>query len=575
MLAMINDVTDKDEWRQKVFDESVVEKWKSEIVNDHGDNRTVTEWKEFGQGFTADMFDFCIEEVRHKAGLHEETGMTLILNTDTGVVKSDAVVSSELKQQFRAAMKPLEDVPDNQKDWHPGSNNTVLNLVDPSLFPLVYGRTRVLPHGTIGLNDCLQSFTFGEQTQVPPWQEAQSETFVQHDAKTFSTKFQWLPCDVHFEEEDNSVKIASYINNLHPAEHEDLYRALERLIAAAIPLWSLVLGYTKSHEDARWTAREDLRVPSANGPKWSRSNWTLTTGERAGVEELLVGQERAMASRFLYVPSPRAFSASAMPELSTDLRTLYASTGIQVIVKITAIHLTPEHPRYVGGGPWDIEGHYLNEHIAATALYCYDSANVIDSSTPTGAASGGSSSSSGRLSFRQKIEREHIRSLPYQRTSPSDRGGIAFVYGIDDAHGGGAAAVQEVGDVSMREGRMLAFPNVLQRRVRPLELADKTMPGYCKVVELLLVDPARRVLSTANVAPQQKGWWEAEVRGSGVLGRLPEELVQQILNEVEDWPMMGVEEARGLRLEVMEEREAFREVMERAIESHRFDLRER
>lgn len=58
MLAMINVVTDKDEWRRKVFDKSVVEKWKSEIVNDHGDNRTVNEWKEFGQGFTADMFDF-------------------------------------------------------------------------------------------------------------------------------------------------------------------------------------------------------------------------------------------------------------------------------------------------------------------------------------------------------------------------------------------------------------------------------------------------------------------------------------------------------------------------------------
>lgn len=500
--------------------------------------------------------------------MHEETGMALILNTDTGVVKSDAVVSSELKQQFRVAMKPLEDVPDSQKDWHPGSNDTVLNLVDPSLFPLVYGRTRVLPHGTIGLNDCLQSFTLGEQTQVPPWQEAQSETFVFHNANTFSTKFQWLPCDVRFEEEDdNLVKIASYINNLHPAEHKDLYRALERLIAAALPLWSLVLGYTKSHEDARWTARDDLRVPSANGPQWSRENWTMTfeQGVEPGVGLLLAGQERSMASRFLYVPSPRAFSASAMPEPSTDLRALYASTGLQVIVRITAIHLTPSNPRYEGG-PWDIEGHHLNEHIAATALYCYDSANIIDS-TPTD-----SNSNASRLSFRQKIEREHIRSLPYQRFSPSDRDGIGFVYGINA--NGVTAAVQEVGDAAMREGRVLAFPNVLQRRARPFELADPTRPGHRKVVELLLVDPARRVLSTANVAPQQREWWDGEVRGSGVLGRLPEELVRQVLDGVEGWPMMGVEEARGLRAEMVEEREAFRELVERVMESQRFDLRE-
>lgn len=48
------------------------------------------------------------------------------------------------------------------------------SVVDPSLFPLVYGRTRILPHGTISLDNCLQSFTRGEQTQVPPRKEAQS-----------------------------------------------------------------------------------------------------------------------------------------------------------------------------------------------------------------------------------------------------------------------------------------------------------------------------------------------------------------------------------------------------------------
>lgn len=105
-------------------------------------------------------------------------------------------------------------------------------------------------------------------------------------------------------------------------------------------------------------------------------------------------------------------------------------------MRITAVHLTPEHPR-CEGGTWDVEGHHLNEHIAATALYCYDSANVVDSSTPGG--------------------------------------GIEFVYGIDA--NGVAAAVQEVGDVETKEGRMLASPNVLQHRARPFELADGTKPG--------------------------------------------------------------------------------------------------
>ena len=31
----------------------------------------------------------------------------------------------------------LENVPDNEKDWHPGSNNQVLDLVHPSLYCFV------------------------------------------------------------------------------------------------------------------------------------------------------------------------------------------------------------------------------------------------------------------------------------------------------------------------------------------------------------------------------------------------------------------------------------------------------
>ena len=38
-------------------------------------------------------------------------------------------------------MKPLEDVPEGQKDWHPGTNNRILNLVYPLDYCLVYDRT--------------------------------------------------------------------------------------------------------------------------------------------------------------------------------------------------------------------------------------------------------------------------------------------------------------------------------------------------------------------------------------------------------------------------------------------------
>lgn len=55
----------------------------------------------------------------------------------------------------------------------------------------------------------------------------------------------------------------------------------------------------------------------------------------------------------------------------------FRDEGLQVIVKLSSIELTPEKPVYEGGN-WHIEG-MLNEHIAATALYYYDVDNVTES----------------------------------------------------------------------------------------------------------------------------------------------------------------------------------------------------
>lgn len=55
----------------------------------------------------------------------------------------------------------------------------------------------------------------------------------------------------------------------------------------------------------------------------------------------------------------------------------FRDEGLQVIIKLSSIELTPEKPTYEGGN-WHIEG-LLNEHIAATALYYYDVDNVTES----------------------------------------------------------------------------------------------------------------------------------------------------------------------------------------------------
>lgn len=107
-----------------------------------------------------------------------------------------------------------------------------------------------------------------------------------------------------------------------------------------------------------------------------------------------------------------------------------------------------------------------------------------------------------------------------------------------------------------REGRLLTFPNILQHCVQPFELADPTRPGHRKILALFLVDPNIRVISTANVPPQQKDWWGEQLWEMGTFGRLSREVHEMIMDAVEEFPM-SMDEAKQLRVELMKERKRF------------------
>ena len=95
----------------------------------------------------------------------------------------------------------MEDVPPEQQDWHPGSSDQVLDLVHPSLFPLVYGKSKVLAIGerVMTLQDCIDRAGEGSVIPVPekPVPEAYGgRHWIRSSLEPYSTKFQWLPCEV-------------------------------------------------------------------------------------------------------------------------------------------------------------------------------------------------------------------------------------------------------------------------------------------------------------------------------------------------------------------------------------------
>ncbi len=141
------------------------------------------------------------------------------------------------------------------------------------------------------------------------------------------------------------------------------------------------------------------------------------------------------------------------------------------------------------------------------------------------------------------------------------------IFGIENEE----ACVQDAGDVVCKEGRLITFPNILQHRVLPFELEDHSKPGHRKILALFLVDPNIQIISTANVPPQQRDWWSAELKSSGCFKQLATELQEKVFEGVDDFPV-GMDEAKEIRLKLMDERREFVALQNEGFHSVTFSL---
>lgn len=641
MLQLTESITDKPGWDRKIFDDAIVAKWHAEAMALPLISEPAWQW--------------VLTEVREKAEAFRTSRKVAALDSTARCAKSDVLVSPELRAELIAGVAPLLSVPGERKDWHPGSNGQVLNLVHPSLYPLVYGRTRVLDQGCrVDLADMLASCGQGE---VATQTEHESAGYF-----AWSSRFQWLPCEVGFSgdaEDDTTVRIASYINNLHPTTHQSLYRTIEEMISLSVPLWNDVVMYGTGVRTPRrivtygaeWTppelpdwaewdnlpskttdhnfaevmqkVKEYLALPDRPGyrPDADRGvqggDWEDLLGNEQDPDMIVASLKARLArtendasltdwefsnaihdllerkwERIRYVSHPepgQSFTyegkmnptqpvietccrhtadakgpyeewkegvqrpiiapyhygediADRWPK-SMSLQKRFRDQGLQVIVKLASVELTPDHPRYPGGS-WHLEG-MKNEHIVATSIYYYDAENT----TPS------------HLSFRQGASLEALE-LQYEQ---DDHEPLSTVFGTASMRN--EPAVQVIGRIATPGGRILAFPNTLQHKVEPFELADNTKPGHRRFLVLWLVDPHSRICSTRSVPPQQHDWWAEEAMRAVDFGTLPQEVVDLVKGNIGEWPM-GLDEAKALRLELMAERTVATDSVESTFEEY-------
>ncbi|MDI3389004.1 DUF4246 domain-containing protein [Streptomyces sp. B-S-A8] len=423
MIQCSAHIRSKPDWFAKMQDSGIVANWTREAAD---------------QGMTEAQIRYVLAELAHYAELRDaRTGIEV--SAVDGVWQSDALVDDELKSRLRAAVRVLEDVPEAEKDWHPGSDGQVLDLVHPSLFCNVREVSGGPEHA---------------------WKSPADKHWTKYQ---FSEKFQWLPTDVQVGA-DGDVCFLSYVNNVHPVHHRELAAVLPDLLGRMLPLLENVLT--------------DLRHPRPLRIEADPFSWydgSEPVEPDSDDEDAYAAYEEAMdgwwENRRPVVPDAPEFIAPPAPDATAraDLR----GRRLQVIAKLATIRLTPDKPEYAGGS-WHVEG-MLNERIVSTAIHYWDSENITDS----------------RLSFRAALD-----DPDYEQ---SDDAGVSEVYGLDDED----PLNQVLGSASTPEGRCLAFPNILQHRVGSFRLADPTRPGHRKILAFFLVDPDQQIVSTSDIPPQQ------------------------------------------------------------------------
>jgi hypothetical protein len=314
------------------------------------------------------------------------------------------LIDKSLKTRFIAHVKDF-DARKGGKDYHPGSNNQMNDIIHPSLFCYVKG-TSPLTEVLVGTKNTTDELV----------------------AK--SDLFQWLPAEFSVirdkeTDEPTRTEIRSYINNLDRNENNGLlYEDIAEIFTKMVPGFEKILQ--------KCNADEKIKV--------------LKEGH---VENAPEGDSIKLGD-------------------------------CQVIVKIANAEVNTEHPVF-NEGSWHMEG-IEAEKIIATGIYYYDQTNIENT----------------YLRFRTTLGGDTF-DLDYPQSCFEY---VNYHYGFKLASDGAEAAIS-LGKIPTKENLCLFFPNFLQHKVSKVELKEGCTEGNRGILVFFLINPFEKVISTANVPPQQ------------------------------------------------------------------------
>jgi Protein of unknown function (DUF4246) len=149
--------------------------------------------------------------------------------------------------------------------------------------------------------------------------------------------------------------------------HKRLYEVIEQIIGLTIPLWNQVLTPLQSPRQS------SPRIPYSEC-EYDPDPYSIPDEEQP--QQLENESEDDFYNRKdewerdirrVVRPEPVEFEPPEEDEEMVDLKMMFTKRGLQVIVKLANIHLTPEKPKY-GGGTWHVEGQLVRTYFVIFAF---------------------------------------------------------------------------------------------------------------------------------------------------------------------------------------------------------------
>ncbi|KAK6509013.1 hypothetical protein TWF481_003779 [Arthrobotrys musiformis] len=430
-----------------------------------------------------------------------------------GVWKMNRLADQGVWGRLIEAVRHLEDVPIEEKFWRRFSQDQIWDLVHPSLWPIIYGRTT---------DSDGQAIQPPPVPDPPPFMPGLAQYHDPNILRHYSKKFCWLPSEFDISK-DGKVKILSYINNLATEKQQELfYPILEKIFEGFVPLFNHVLAELREKKSevrrVKWDDQYSTGVKK-NEPEMKRFAVEETTESTVDWEtfskdfdlEPFIPPGGGPGDTILEIRDIRERLADMWTPPNPEVLEQVKLEGkkLKVIVKMMHVVVSPNVPFYTGGD-WRVEGK-KNERIVACGLYCYQQDNITEFG----------------LSFRRGFE--------------SRQEGARAFFDIEKQD-----TCQDIGHVELGVNKGIAFPNIYHHREWACCLRDGTKRGYAKLIQFLLCDPSDEfTVETTRTVPAQ----QPEIRAERInafrqacAGRLPMELIYEIEDHIP--PSISAEESR-------------------------------